>query len=143
MWEYLVEVILASLSCWLVFILQDEEKLRVHLCGLRPDLMVIVGGALATAVAVWAILVGILTSDFGTWLRKKGEAAAYSRGLAVPIFAYLLGLLFLVFEGCPKTIPMLVLLVFVLLYGLINFITMIRNVNGLIRLWQTWQQSPR
>jgi hypothetical protein len=142
-WEYLVEVILASLLCWLLFRFVGQETLRIRLCALRSDLLLIFGVALAAAIAVWAIFVDILRGEFGAWLRKKGEARAYSTGLTAPVFVYLAGLLVLLFEECPKTLSALILTVFVLLYGLINFVTMIRNVNGLVGLWQTWQEHEK
>ena len=144
-WEYLVEIILASLSCWAVFILVGQDTVCTRLCSLRPELLGIVGGALAAAVGVWAILFDILRGEFGAWLREKEEASAYSAGLATPIFVFLLGLLVLLFDDCPEKLFASALAVFVLMYGLINFVTMIRNVSGLVRLWQTWQKkgAPR
>jgi len=140
-WEYLGELVLSVLSTWLVLRFFDAAAVQERLCVLRPDLLLAVGIGLAAAVAVWAIFAGILAGDFGVWLREKGEASAYSRALATPIFAYLLILVFLLFAGCPKAPLSTNFAVLLLLYALINFVTMIRNVNGLVLLWQDWQQA--
>ena len=105
--------------------------------------MLIVGIASGISTAVWVGFLALLSSEFGSWLRKKNEAVSYSRALATPILGYLLGLLFLLFVGCSQSALYLKLSVVVLTYDLINCVTMIRNVNGLVGLWQTWEQQRK
>lgn len=142
-WEYAVEVILALLTCCFLLIFISGESLASHLCGLRSDLMGITGGALAAAIAVWAIFIDILRGEFGAWLRRKGEASAYSTALSFPVFVYLICLLVLLLADCPMRARVSELASFLLLYGLINFVTMVRNINGLVRLWQAWQNREK
>jgi hypothetical protein len=85
----------------------------------------------------------MLATAFGRWLRRKKEAYAYSVALAVPALIYFSALMVLVFTICSESRHWVVLNVFILIYGLINFVTMIRNINGLVRLWQVWEARPR
>jgi hypothetical protein len=101
------------------------------------DLILTFGVAIAISVAVWGIFLTVLTSEFGAWLRKRGEADHYARALAIPIFIDLLALLWLLFMIPANSVTTLVASIFLLVYGLINFITMIRNINGVVRLGQT------
>ncbi|PYV69921.1 MAG: hypothetical protein DMG96_32685 [Acidobacteria bacterium] len=142
-WEYAGELILAGLFCVLVLVWFDLRDLLRTLCKLRTDLLTGIGVALGISVAIWVGLLTILSSEFGTWLRKKGEASAYSRALATPVLAYVLTFLLLLFTGCGDSRYVLVLNMFATIYGLINLVTMIRNVQGVVGLWQTWQRKQK
>lgn len=117
--------------------------LHERLCSLRADLIVIAGGALAISVAVWGIFLAMLNSDFGAWLRQRNQASAYSRALATPIFGDLLGILLLLFSACSESRTLVKLNVFVLTYDLINLVTMVRNMNGLVGLWQVKEREEK
>ena len=111
------------------------------MCGLRSDLLVGLGVLLAINAAVWAVLLAILSTDFGKWLRKRGEALAYTTALAAPIFISSFAFLVVMFEACSKTRFAPYLATFVLVYALINLVTMVRNVVGLVGLWQLMDQK--
>lgn len=142
-WEYLGEAILAILASVLLFLIFGRVELHDRLCGLRSDLMTAVGIALGVSATVWVGFFAMLSSEFGKWLRVENQSFSYSRALAAPIFANLVGLLLLVFSACSDSLPSLVIGVVVLVYDLINFVTMVRNVNGLVGLWETWQQNHK
>ncbi|MGA8151805.1 MAG: hypothetical protein WB952_12705 [Terriglobales bacterium] len=142
-WEYAGELILALLVSVLLFSFAPRAVLHEHLCSLRTDLMLILGIALGIGATVWVGFFALLGGEFGAWLRKKNEASHYSLALAAPIFSYLLGFLLLLFTACLESSWLTRMNVLVLTYDLINFITMIRNVNGVVRLWQTWEQQGR
>ncbi|MGO9403262.1 MAG: hypothetical protein ACLPVW_07305 [Terriglobales bacterium] len=130
------EAVLSALLTVLIFIVMGRDVLHARLCSLRSDLMIIVGITLGVSATVWVGFFALLASEFGDWLRKKKEASPYAVALASPIFADLLGFLILLFAACATSSFLLTLTVFVLTYDLVNFITMIRNVIGLIGLWQ-------
>lgn len=92
-WEYLGEIVLSVLVCILVFKLVRLEILFKGLSDRRSDLLVSYGVAIAVSTAVWGIFLSILTTDFGSWLRRIGQAHDYSRALAFPIFVDLIALL--------------------------------------------------
>jgi hypothetical protein len=142
-WEYAGEIVLAFLISGLLFAAVGGGVMHERLCNLRGDLILIVGVAAGISTTVWAGFLALLSNEFGAWLRKKNEAVWYSRAFATPIFGYLLGLLILLFAGCSQSGLYLRLNVLVLTYDLINCVTMIRNVNGLIALWQTWEQQGK
>ncbi len=142
-WEYSVELLLAALLSFLAFLLFGREALHKNLCSLRGDLIVGFEVLLATGVTVWIGFLAMLATGFGRWLRRKKEAYAYAVALAAPALIYFSALMVLVFTICSEGRYWVVLNVFILIYGLINFITMIRNINGLVRLWQVWEARPR
>ena len=142
-WEYAGELVLAVLVSVLLFVAAQQGVLQSQLCRLRNDLMLIVGIALGISATVWVGFLALLSSEFGVWLRKKNEAFSYSRALAVPLFGDLVGILLLLLAACSESLWLVKMNVFILIYDLINFVTLIRNVNGLVRLWQTWEQQRR
>ena len=142
-WEYLGEAVLTCLLSVLVFLVVSQNILRVRLCSLRGDLMLIVGIALGLSATVWVGFFALLGSEFGAWLRKKSESSPYAVALASPILADLLGLLVLLFAGCSASFFLLCSTVFILIYDLMNVVTMIRNVIGLIVLWETFEETRR
>lgn len=142
-WEYIGEAVLAGLVSALLFAIAGHDVLHERLCNLRSDLMLGVGVALGISATIWVGFFALLSSEFGAWLRQKNEAVSYSWALATPILAYLLGLLILMFTACSVSLSLLELNVFVLIYDLINCLTTIRNVNGLVGLWQTWEQQRK
>jgi len=142
-WEYLGEIVLACLLTVLGFLIVGQNDLQARLCSLRGDLMIIVGIALGISATVWVGFFALLASEFGGWLRKRNETSPYAVALASPIFVDLLGFLVLLFAGCSASSLLVRSTVIVLIYDLINVVTMIRNVIGLIALWETFEQSRR
>jgi len=140
-WEYAGEVLLGGLITFLLFRFLGEGRIREALCNLRPDLLVGVGVLLGISAGVWAGLLAILATDFGKWLRQMGEALAYTTALAAPIFISTLAFLTIMFEACSKNRYARYLSTFVLVYSLINLVTMIRNIIGLVGLWQLKDQG--
>jgi hypothetical protein len=140
-WEYAVEVVLAVLCCALVLLLRSTADLLVILCRLRGDLLVGTGIVLGIGCAIWVGLLAVFASDFGGWLRTRGEAGAYSRALATPLVVYMAAFVVVMLTACRNSHFFPVLNLFALVYCAINFVTMIRNVHKLVMLWQTWEQS--
>lgn len=142
-WEYLGELILATLSCVLFRLHYSTADLLELLCRLRSDLLVGVAAAMALSCGVWIGLLAIFASDFGAWLRKRGEASVYSRALATPVVLYMAVFAITMFAPCRNSPYSAFLNLFGLVYGAINFITIVRNVQGLIDLWQTWENARK
>lgn len=142
-WEYLGEIVLAVLCCALVLSLFTLEEVHAVLCKLRGDLLVGVITAWALSAAIWIGMIAILASDFGKWLRRRGEAAAYSRALATPVIVYALVVALLIGGACSENRFMIEAKLLALAYSAINLVTIVRNVHGLVVLWQTWEQNPQ
>lgn len=142
-WEYVGELILAGLCCALLLSYFSVRDLHHTLCKLRPDLLAGVGVALGLSAVIWAGTLTMQASEFGAWLRKRGEASAYSRALATPVLIYVFVFLLLLVSACSDYSYVVAFIVFALIYGLINLVTMIRNVQGLVSLWQTWERTRK
>lgn len=140
-WEYLGELILALLLAVLTFVLAGVPIVAQRTCALRGDLMLAVGGVLSLSATVWVGFFALLVSKFGSWLRSRGQASAYAKALATPILADLIGFILLLLLTCPPSTVMIRLVLFVLFYDLINVVTMIRNVIGLISLWEIFRHD--
>lgn len=83
----------------------------------------------------------MLATEFGRWLRQKGEALPYTTALAAPIFVSSFAFMMVMLAGCSDSRYVLYLDTFALVYVLINLVTMVRNVIGLVGLWQLWEQK--
>src|SRR3982751_3562584 len=119
-WEYAGEFILAGLFCVLLLIWFGSDRLHGNLCKLRTDLLTGIGLALGLSVAIWIGLLTIFSSNFGVWLRKKGEATAYSLAFATPVLAYTLIFLLVLVTICSAHHYLIILNISALSYGLLN-----------------------
>ncbi len=142
-WEYLGEWVLVGLVTALLFFVFGTDIVRKGLCDRRSDLMLSLGIAVGVTAAIWGVFFAVLATEFGAWLRKRDQASSYSRGLATPIFASLAAFAVLLFTPSSPSKPLVVADTVLLLYAAVNLVTLVRNVNGLVRLWQTWEQTQR
>jgi len=133
--------LLAALITFLLFRVLQGDRIHAALCGVRSDLLLGLGVLLGITAAVWAVLLGMLATEFGRWLRQKGEALPYTTALAAPIFVSSFAFMMVMLAGCSDSRYVLYLDTFALVYVLINLVTMVRNVIGLVGLWQLWEQK--
>lgn len=135
-WEYLGEV---GASCLLLIALNRLIGIREMTAWLyrqqSPLANLLIVAAAATAITFGAFF-AVLTTDFGLALRRVGEAKQYATAIGYPLilFALTLSLLSLRNSGWGWFYSQLVL--FFLIYSALNLVTMIKNVIGLVELWQ-------
>ncbi len=103
--------------------------------------------AIGVSTAVWLGFLAMLAVPFGKELRRRRAAAIYSSALAFPIFVFLILVIVLMFlpdakekrqwQAWDLLMPQIACLL--TLYAVINSITIVRNVLGLVRLWEDWE----
>ena len=135
-WEYVVEIILSTAILDLLNQLKGTEVLRGWLVHKRTDLInLLVVAAAATAVTFGAFF-AVLTTEFGLRLRQFGEAKAYSTALGYPLLLFVVTLALLTLGPAGEGTKYDDFLIFLLIYSAVNLFTMIKNVIGLVSLWQ-------
>ena len=85
--------------------------------------------------------IAVLCTEFGTKLRLKGEAVPYVVAFGAPVLIFLLTFLVLIFIA--KGVPWWYLRItsILLIYSCLNCFTVIKNMIGVISLWQDIDRS--
>jgi hypothetical protein len=135
-WAYAVEVIAAGLVCLFLLIWLGEQAIAKWQVEKRTDLLTFVGAAAAASAAVFAAYFGILSTDFGRKLRIHGVAAEYASAFAFPLIMLTIAAATLEFLTKDSGVALSDTVTFLLCYSCLNCITMVRNVLGVVRLWQ-------
>ncbi len=138
-WEYAGEIILAILVYFLLRLIYGPTEFAQFYADRHSDEAVTVGVVLAVCVAICGGFWGLLTTEFGKWLRTTNNATAYSRAFVFPVLLSLINLTLLVIVGADKAAADFATIL--LLYNLINVLTMLFNLHGLVKLWQDWENS--
>jgi hypothetical protein len=92
-------------------------------------------------VALFAAFIAVLCTEFGTKLRLKGEAVPHVVAFGAPVLIFLLTFLALIFIA--KGVPWwyLRIISILLIYSCLNCFTVIKNMIGVISLWQDIDRS--
>jgi hypothetical protein len=139
-WEILGEILASVLLYVALRLWIGEKEIGNFIIAVKADLIVIGAAGMGLAATVWVGFWNMLSSEFGRELRIRGQAAAYSRAFSIALLAY-----FLLLAEQPllslKRNSVLQLTTVLSIYCLLNFITLIRNVHALVRLWQDWDRS--
>lgn len=140
-WEYAGEGIAALLIYALLRMWFGAAHISEFARSRHSDEVILISIVLAACVAVFVAFWQILNTELGAEMRKRGEAAAYSRAFAFPILVSLITLVLLLVLGPSDWAAHCT--TFLVIYNLLNFITMIFNSQGVIRLWQDWDRSRK
>ena len=138
-WEYGGEVVAALLIYFLLRESFGVEQISAFCVSKHSEGAILIGLILAACIAICAVFWGLLNTEFGKEIRIRGEAAAYSRAFAFPILISLVNLVLLLTLDATRLTTHL--LIIVSIYNLLTFVTMIFNMQGLVRLWQDWERS--
>lgn len=135
-WTYAVEVVAASLICVLLWLTAGADRMRQWQIEKKSDLLVSIGIAVGVSAAIFAAYFGLLSTNFGRRLRKHNAAAEYATAFAYPMLLLVLAAVVLECLGTDAGPTLSRAATFLLIYSCVNCVTMIRNVIGLVRLWQ-------
>lgn len=135
-WTYAVEVVASGLVCLLLLIRIGGAAITKWQITKRSDLLILAGIAMGASAAVFAAYFGILPTEFGKRLRLHKAAAEYSAAFAFPMLLLAGTMVALAFLDDESGIAYSIFVMFLLCYSILNFMTMVRNVVGLVRLWQ-------
>ena len=135
-WAYAVEIIASGLFCLILWLTIGADRLREWQIENRSDLLVSIGIAVAVSAAIFAAYFALLSTNFGRRLRMHKAAAEYAAAFAYPMFLFFLAAIVVEWLGKKPGLVLSRFTTLVLCYSCLNCVTMIRNVIGLVRLWQ-------
>ena len=135
-WAYAVEIIAAGLLCEILRRIVGVDRVHGWQIEKRSDLLVSIGIAVAVNAAIFAAYFALLSTDFGKRLRAHKAAAEYATAFAYPMFLFFVTAIVLEWLGVTAGPVLSCAITFLLCYSCVNCVTMIRNVIGLVRLWQ-------
>jgi hypothetical protein len=142
-WEYAVEVIASALVFVLILVIFGFDAPAHWVYAHRSDLSIAMSVVAGIGGAILAAFVGILGTDFGAKLRISGEAKAYTAAFGFPILGFLIALVSLLFISQDQDGWALRIASLLLIYSLINCYTMIKNILGLVGVWQQIDRARR
>jgi hypothetical protein len=137
-WEYAGEVIAALLIYALLRMWFGPAEMADFARTEHSNEVILTSIVFAACVAVFVAFWQILSTELGAEMRKRSEAAAYSRAFAFPILVSLITLVLLLVLGQSDWAAHCTTVL--VIYNLLNFVTMIFNSQGVIRLWQDWDR---
>lgn len=137
-WAYAGELLLSLLLLVALNLVIGSENVRNWIVKQSAPLgnLLLVGTA-ATGLTFGGF-VAVLTTDFGKELRRAGRATIYVVALAWPLLLFVLTMALLTLATPASGLASIYtyLVPFLLIYSALNFVTMVKNVVGLVGLWQ-------
>lgn len=135
-WAYAVEPVGAALICTIIWLTIGAEEVRVWQLEKKADILAAIAIAAGVSAAIFAAYFALLSTDFGRKIRMQGAAAEYASAFAFPMILFLISAGALEFLRPNPNLTFSRFVTFLLCYCFVNCVTMIRNVIGLVRLWQ-------
>lgn len=134
-WGYLAEILLASLVLALLLFFYDAHQIADFLKPLASDIATYFSSVMfAAAVAFLWTFYSKSDTPFSKWLYEKGAFKIYLSAYIVAVSIYALLFLLLLITSKMNNDFLSVLTFWVLLLGIINVYTFIKNVIGLLLL---------
>lgn len=142
-WGYLVEIIVAILFYWLLWILNIEGPARALLTESRGELLSVTLALLALSVAMFVSVRHSLQSDFGEWLHWRGALVTYlvSFGWAIGTFLVAALVLILLLKRTEVWAGRVGLIV--LLYSAVGVYSVLKNTYDFTRLQLLFRHEKR
>jgi hypothetical protein len=140
-WEYLSEAV-ASLLLYLIALIRlSPHRIAKWLFESHSDIGGMITGALALTGFAFAAFIAILVTDFGTKLRKFGQAKAYTIAFAIPPIANVASLIALVFVRNANSTAAGSFALLLIIYSVISTLTMLKNFIGLVGMWEALEKA--
>jgi hypothetical protein len=140
-WEYAGEIVAAILIHLALVLFFGVNQVSGWVFEKRVDLGIAAGIAIGLGVALFAAFIAVLCTEFGTKLRMKGEAVPYVVAFGAPILIFLLTFLSLIFVAKDVRSWYLRITSILLIYSCLNCFTVVKNMIGVISLWQDVDRS--
>jgi hypothetical protein len=142
-WGYASEVLLTGLICWLIGHQFGPDAVRKFIFDTAPQWSSLADYLFAAGVAIWiAVLASIMLTPFGSDLKDQGAAGVYLSATAVPIGVFLVADIVVKLTVVYKLAWLSYTTFVFLLYSLINFLTLVRNVVELVSFYLAYQATP-
>lgn len=142
-WSYAAELIAAALICVFIWILLGGEQIAVWQIDKKVELLAFMGVTASISGAIFAAYFAVLSTELGQMLRTKGIAVEYVSAFAFPLLLFLATAAMLTFISKDSGKAFSWIITYLLCYSCINCVTTIKNVLGIVRLWQDVEVSKQ
>uniref|UniRef100_A0A7V4XT60 Uncharacterized protein n=1 Tax=Acidobacterium capsulatum TaxID=33075 RepID=A0A7V4XT60_9BACT len=136
LWGYAVELIAAVLIQIVFTMLLGRSFIFHWIVRDKADVLDLVGLAFALNIAVFAAFLAILATEFGKSLRREKAATEYATAFAFPMFPTVTAAIAVLITAQERSAFASEIAVFALIYAALNCITIVKNVLGVVHLWQ-------
>lgn len=134
-WSYLSEVLLATLLLGLVLFFYDPAQIASFLKPIAKDIAAYFSSVMfAASVAFLWTFYSKSDTPFSKWLYEKGAFTVYLAAYIAAVAIYALLFMLLLIASKSSNEIFLVFTTWVLLIGIINVYTFVRNVVGQLLL---------
>ena len=141
LWAYAVETVCAIVLCAIIWLTIGADEVAAWQIQKRPDLLVSIGIGAAVSGTIFAAYFALLSTEFGRKLRVHGVAVEYAAAFAFPMALLVMVAGTLEFSDKNTNLLLSRFITFLLCYSCVNCVTMIKNVIGLVHLWQDVDRS--
>lgn len=140
-WGYIVELILAGAVYILLLWVVGGERLALFLSTTWAAWSALCGTVLAAAVAMFILIVQMLTSEFGGYLVSRSADIQFKQAFGFAIAYSFIGTIAFVFVGNVGWRPTTHIAGVFLLLTTINLYTMVTNTINLHRLYVLFEKE--
>ena len=135
-WGAIIELIFGAVLFVALCLFVDEPARAAFLRETVSDLLAVTGQVLfPAAVAIWITYVNIESTNFGDYLRFQRAARVFHLGFIYPGFIFFATTVSLIVVKGTKFLVMTDLVMFLLVYCIAVFFTMVLNVATVMRLY--------
>jgi hypothetical protein len=141
-WGYASELLLTGLICWLIGHKFGTSAIQAFIFDTAQQWSSLADYLFAAGAAIWiAVFASIMLTSFGRYLRDQGATGVYLSATAVPMGVFLVADIVVKLTVVYK-LGWLSYAAFVfLLYSLINFLTLVKNIVELVSFYLAYQAT--
>jgi hypothetical protein len=144
LWAYAGEILLTALIYWLLSHHFGSDALRRFVIDTAPQWGSLTEYLFGVSAAIWiAVFASIMLTAFGRYLREQRASGVYLGATAVSMFACLAAAVSVKLTAVYKSAWLAYATLTCLLYGLINFVTLVKNVVELVSFYLSFRATQQ
>lgn len=140
-WGYVSEGILTGLVYLFLVQWLGSDKLARFVSSTANSWAYLIGLLSALSVALFALFVHILSTEFGDWLCSRGADGVYKAAFMYTLCVNVLTFCSLIAAGYSKRALAAYVALGLLIYALTNFVSTVKNVSDLLKLQRLFRLS--
>jgi hypothetical protein len=140
-WGYLIEVVLVAAVYAVCISTMSPQGITTFLLDTKDAWVSAIGVLLGAGFGLLiAVFVNVLFTDFGEYLQARGSGATYVWAFATPVLIFLSTIALLIVAGWAKRWEFAHVAFVLLVYSVVNGITMTKNTVELAILYMTFRR---
>lgn len=142
-WTYLVEAVAAGLLFAIIYAFAGIQTIATFIGETAAAWANMTGVLFAASLTIWIAFTNITATDFGGYLKHKGEFPTYSGAFIASLVVFFIVTVAAIAAISINAIWFRAVVLTLLIYAAINVVTMVRNATGLVRAYTVFKEEVR